>query len=164
MWRKAAATVSPQARAKSCPPKQWLQGVVWPLGTGRLAGLNSPAWSKASSLLIGYSQLQQQAWAPKSSIFCPHCWLSVQRDSKVVVLEISLKGLICSNLRPIQARYVERHKLGSGFCSDAGHVQSLPLRKLKAEVEADARQVLGLQLISSVDTGWANSHQPFWQW
>lgn len=77
----------------------------------RLAGLNS----SAMSLLGEHSQFQQQAWVPRPSIFCPHCWLPVQKDSKLVVLEISLNGLICSNLRPAQATYVERAQMRVRF-------------------------------------------------
>lgn len=112
------------------------------------------------SLHNGYNQLQQQAWAPRSSIFCPHCCLSVQRDSKVVVLEISLINLQQPETCPGQI-YREGINEGQVFIQLQGMCR-VPL-SASSEAEADARQVLSLQLTSSVDTGRANSHQPFWQ-
>lgn len=50
---------------------------------------------------------------------------------------------------------------GQVFVQMQGMCRVSPSASSKAEVEADARQVLGLQVISSVDVGRTKSHQPF---
>lgn len=112
------------------------------------------------SLHSGYNRLQQQAWVPRSSIFCPHCCLPLQRDSKVVVLEISLTNLQQPETCPGQI-YREGINEGQVFTQMQG-MCSAPL-SASSKAEADARQVLSLQLTSSVAKEWADSHQPFWQ-